>query len=320
MWYKKGDVPEVLNSIHKNYGTLLFYPSVIDYVICDPNVIISPLKSVFEFVFACSIRTKHAIARSIRDTGEITEKQLMECFNASSRTHLPSSSLIALFKHRYILCEITQSARGQKKFLMPCLLKTYANAVKRLLSSPAPILFIAWSQVYGCYNFPTPLGLFPAVVLDLSGTWNCTMCEVRFRNRIQSDVKDKESGATFTVELCKYATYIELCLQRCPNTGKTLTILRQQVLDSLQRVSEKYTHMKPIKWEIGFYCPSSLEEGKNPHPAVLNEEENAPIVDMTCCFKSCSHERVFDLEEKHKCWLAKVSILSIQVNKIANRL
>ena len=309
---KEEDVPEVLDSTHKNYGTLLYYPSVIDYVICDPNVIISPLKSVFEFVFACSIRTKRAIARSIRDTGEITEKELMECFEASSRMHLPSSSLIALLRHRYILCEIIHSAGGQKMFFMPCLLKTDAmNAIDHReghLSFPAPILFVAWSQVYRCYNCPTPLGLFPAVAVDLSGTWNCTMCKVRFRNRIQFDVKDKESGATFTVELRKYATYIELCLKRCPNTGKILTALQQQVLDSLQRVSEKYTHMKPIKWELGFYCPSSLEEGGNPHPAVLNGVRNAPIVDMTCCFKSCSHERVFDLEEKHKCWLAKVSI------------
>ena len=312
---KEEDVPKVLDAIHKNYGTLLFYPSVIEYVICDPNVIVSPLKSVFEFVFACSIRTKRAIARSIRDTGEITEKELMECFKASSRAHhLPSCSLIALFKHRYILCEIMHSACDGQKFFMPCLLKTDANAIshrERLLSSPAPVLFVAWSKLCGCYNSPTPLGLFPAVVVDLSGTWNCTMCKVRFRNRIQFDVKDKESGATFTVELCKYATYIELCLKRCPNTGKILANLQQQVLDSLQRVSEKYTHMKPIKWEIGFYCPSSLEEGGNPHPAVLNGVGNAPIVDMTCCFKSCSCGRIFYLEEKHKCWLAKVSMLSI---------
>ena len=308
---KEEDISYVLDSIHKNYGTLLYYPSVIDYVICDPNVIISPLKSVFEFVFACSSHLKRGRARSIRDTGEITEKDLVDCFEASSCTHLPPPSLIALLMHRYILCEIKRD--DKKFFFMPCLLRTNADAIsrrERYFSFPAPILFITcrYQVDQGYYSStPIPLGVFPAVVVDLSGTWN--LFKVRFRNQIQFAVPDEESGATFIVELCKYATYIELYFKNRPNTGKILATLCHQVLDSLQRVSEKYTHMKPIKWELGFCCPSSLEEGGNPHPAVLNRVGNAPIVDMTCCL--CSLECVYDLEEKHKCWLSKVSILSI---------
>ena len=149
----ENELPQVLHAIHENYGTILYYSCLPNLVICDPNVILWPLKSVFEFVFACNSCTKYKIANRIRNTREISEKVLNTCFETSN---LPTADIVTLFKHRLILCEPVE--KGVEKYFIPCLLRSnhaIAKEVQDLASlDPAPILFVPQSK--SCHDSPSP--------------------------------------------------------------------------------------------------------------------------------------------------------------------
>ena len=299
----ENELPRVLEYIHKNYGTILYYPGVLEDVICDPNVILLPLKSVFEFVFACEFVTQITATKRIRNTGEISQNDLDFCFKKDG-VSLSTLQVIKLFKHCHILCET-----GYKEFFMPCLLRTdnsiieEANDPQCLASlDPAPILFVPTSKFQR--NCATPLGVFSALAVKMTadGKWKCKKSEFCFRNRIQFGVFDRTSGRTHTVELRLYATYIEFRHIHGPiNTNKRLVTFHRELCNALDHISQQFSHTKAIKWEWGFYCPGSLKEGGRPHLALV--ERNIPAVEMTCNFKtSCCNRGITDLEEKHKIW------------------
>ena len=299
----ENELPLVLKYIHKNYGTILYYPDVLeDIVICDPDVILSPLKSAFEFVFACKFVTKGAVTKRIRSTGEISHDDLEYCFKKDG-VSLPTPDVIALFKHCHILCET-----GCREFFMPCLLQTdnniieEANDPQNLASlNPAPILFVPTSEFQ--INCATPLGVFSALVVEMSadGKWKCNKSEFCYKNRIQFDVVDRTSGRTYTIELRLYATYIELRHIHGLIDSKVLVAFHRELCDALDRVSQQFGHTKGIKWNWGFYCPGSLSEGGRPHLALVKRDVPA-VQDMTCIFDPPCGNRIIDLEEKHKRW------------------
>ena len=299
----ENELPKVLKYIHENYGTILYYADVLkDIVICDPDVILSPLKSAFEFVFACKTVTKKTVIKRIRSTGEISQDDLEYCFK-KDRVSLSTPDVIALFKHCHILCET-----GCKEFFMPCLLQTdnniteEANDPQKLASlNPAPILFVPTSKFQR--NCATPLGVFSALVVKMSadGKWNCNKSKFCFRNRIQFDVVDRTSGRTYTIELRLYATYIELRHIHGPIDTKVLVAFHRELCDALDRISQQFGHTKAIKWNWGFYCSGSLSEGGRPHLALVKRDVPA-VQDMTCDFDPPCCKRITDLEEKHKKW------------------
>ena len=298
----ENELPDVLKYIHKNYGTILYYPGVLnDTVICDPDVILSPLKSAFEFVFACEFVTQKAVAKRIRNTGEISQANLECCFKKDG-VSLPTTDVIELFKHCHILCETSS-----KDFFMPCLLQSDSSIIEEAndsqslaLLNPAPILFVPKSRFQR--NCATPLGVFSALMVEMSadGKWKCNKSEFCFKNRIQFDVLDNNSGRKHTIELRLYATYIELRHMHGPIDTKMLVTFHHELCNALDRISQQFSHTKAIKWEWGFYCPSSLKEGGCPHLALV--EQNFPAVEMTCNFEPPYHKRITDLEDKHKIW------------------
>ena len=298
----ENELPVVLKYIHKNYGTILYYPGVLNnIVICDPDVILSPLKSVFEFVFACEFVTQITVTKRVRNTGEISQDNLEFCFKKDG-VSLPTPDVIALFKHCHILCETSS-----KEFFMPCLLQTDNSIIKEAIDSqslaslnPAPILFVPTSKFQR--NCATPLGVFSALVVEMSadGKWKCNKSEICFRNRIQFDVFDRTSGRTHTIELRLYATYIELRHIHGPIDTNMLVTFHRELYNALGRISQQFSHTKAIKWEWGFYCPGSQKESGRPHLALV--ERNIPAVEMTCNFEPPCRKRITDLEEKHKLW------------------
>ena len=295
------ELPLVLKHVHKNYGTILYYPDVLkDIVICDPDVILSPLKSAFEFVFTCKTVTKEKVIKRIRSTGEISQDDLEYCFK-KDKVSLSTPDVIALFKHCHILCET-----GCKEFFMPCLLQTdnniieEANDPQKLASlNPAPILFVPTSKFQR--NCATPLGVFSALVVKMSADrkWKCN--KFCFKNRIQFDVVNRTSGRTYTLELRLYATYIELRHIHGPIDTKVLINFHRELCDALDRISQQFGHTKGIKWNWGFYCPGSLKKSSRPHLALV-ERDIPAVKDMTCIFDPPCHKRITDLEEKHKKW------------------
>ena len=300
----------ILHYIHKHYGTLLYYPKVpglCDKVICDPNIILHLFTQTFLFSFACNpghIET----AKSIRATGEIPH-DLMETICATqSADPIPTSEIVALLKDRYILYESVHSAAGTRSYFMPCLLQPDSSVVNEAsdpttLSSlnPAPLLLVPRSTGY------VPLGLFPALVVKMSDTWDLNVRE-RFRNRIQFKVRQEGKPAR-RVEFRQHPSYLELRLlhkeaQQAMDFS-VLTTFRQQLWEALREVSSEYPHMRDIIWWFGFYCPGGLQPGGQPHSAVCLRKDLVPV-DMECFHEPCCEEEDFLLDDKHKSWF-KVS-------------
>jgi len=310
----------ILRYIHKHYGTLLYYPKVpglCDRVICDPNIILHPFTRTFLIAFACNpglIET----AKSIRATGEIPH-YLMETVCATKSADLiPTSEIRALFKDRYILYENICTATGIKNYFMPCLLQPDHSVVKEASNpttlpshNPAPLQLVPHSSGY------VPLGLFPALVVKMSDTWDLKRGK-RFRNRIRFNVR-QEGKQTRRIEFLQHPSYLELrLLDKEQQQGMDLSILstcRQQLVEALHEVSSQYQHMKDVVWRYGFYCPGGLQRGGQPHSAVCltkvektcPRKEIAPV-DMECIHDPCCEEEHFLLEAKHISWF-KVSSL-----------
>ena len=300
----------ILHYIHKHYGTLLYYPKVAGLcgkVICDPNIILHLFTQTFLFSFACNpghIKT----ATSIRATGEIPHDLLETICATQSADPIPTSEIVALLKNRYILYESVRTATCTGSYFMPCLLQPDSSVVKEgsdptTLSSlnPAPLLLVPRSTGY------VPLGLFPALVVKMSHTWDLNIRE-RFRNRIQFKVRQEGKPAR-KVELRQHPSYLELRLLhkevRQAMDFSVLTTCRQQLWEALCEVSSKYHHMKDVVWRFGFYCPGGLQPGGQPHSAVCLAKDLVPV-DMECFHEPCCEEEDFLLEDMHKSWF-KVS-------------
>jgi len=299
----------ILRYIHKHYGTLLYYPKepgLCDRVICDPNIILHPFTRTFLIAFACNpghIET----AKSIRATGEIPHDLMETVCATKSADPIPTSEIIALFKDRYILYENVCTATGTRSYFMPCLLQPDPTEVKKAsdpstLSSlnPTPLQLVPYSTGY------VPLGLFPAMAVRLSRTWDLKRGE-RFRNRIRFKVR-QEGKPTMMVEFHQHHSYLELhvLLKEAQVIDlSVLTTCRQQLWKILHEVSSKYPHMEDVKWRFGFYCPGGLQTGGHPHSAVC-QTKGLPPVDMECFHEPCCEEEDFPLEDKHTSWF-KVS-------------
>jgi len=316
----------VLCYIHKNYGTLLYYPKVpglCNRVICDPNVILRPLTRTIIISFACKLGDAN-IAEAIRKSGEIPRQVMEEVCATGSKDPIPTSEIVDLLKDRYILYESDRTETEGRKYFMPCLLRPHPSVFDEAdyLSSldPAPLQLVPKHDkdaVCGRSQGYVPLGLFPALVVKMSHIW-ILYEEDRFKNRIQFMIKQR-GKQTRMVELREYADYLELCLlpptsKEEPQVKTDLSILidcRQQLWDSLHKVSSQHPHMKDVVWHFGFYCPGGLQCGGQLHSAICPTEEKEKIVedgpvDMECFHKPRCNNRIFNLETKHKSWF-KVS-------------
>jgi len=169
------------------------------------------------------------------------------------------------------------------------------NPITLLSLTPAPLQLVPRSTGY------VPLGLFPALVVDMSEAWDLKEGE-RFRNRIQFKVRAKDKP-TSTVEFRQHPSYLELRLLKQASTEMDLSVLvycHQQLWKALLQVSSRYLHMRNVVWQCGFCFPGSLQSGGQPHSAVCMTNENP--MDMECVHKPCCKEEDFHLEDKHKSW------------------
>ena len=304
---KKGGI---LHYIHKHYGTLLYYPKVAglcNKVICDPNIVLHPFTQTFLFAFACNPGHVET-AKSIRASGEIPHDLMETVCATQSADPIPTSEIIALLKDRYILYESVRTAAGTTSYFMPCLLQPDPTVVEEASNpttlaslNPAPLQLVPHSAGF------VPLGLFPAMVVKMSHTWDFENGE-RFRNRIQFKVR-QEGKPTRRVEIRQYPSYLELrLLHKETRQGMDLRVLntcRQQLWEALCEISSEYPHMQDVVWRFGFYCPGGLQPGGQPHSAVCRTNDLAPL-DMECIHDPRCTEDDFLLEDKHMNWF-KVS-------------
>ena len=242
----------ILQYIHKYYGTLLYYPKVAglcNRVICDPNIILHTFTQTFLFSYGC-IEGHEQTAKSIRATGEIRHDIMETICAKGSHKPIPTSEIVALLKCRYILYENICTEEGTRSYFMPCLLqretpKKETGDLTTLSSlDPAPLQLIPRSTGY------VPLGLFPALVVEMSDTWD--LKGERFRNRVQFKVR-QEGKPTGMVEFCRCSSHLELrFLHTTCSEEADFSILnscRQQLWEALCKISSEYPHMKNVIWQ-----------------------------------------------------------------------
>ena len=178
------------------------------------------------------------------------------------------------------------------------MVKDASNPTTLSSLTPAPLLLVPRSTGY------VPLGLFPALVVKLSHTWDLKEKD-RFRNRIQFKVR-AGNKPTITVEFRQHPNYLELRLPKQASQEMDLNILiccRRKLWEALVQVSSEYRHMEKVIWHVGFYCPCGLQPEGKPHSAVCKRVEDTPV-DMECYMD----EQDYRLESKHKIWFTVSSL------------
>ena len=325
-------LPHVLKMIHERYGTLLHYstvPGLCEKVLCTANIILLPFKRIFEFVFACDDLADYAEAEHIRKTGVISHKTLKRHCHTNSPDSIPTSEFINLLKDRCILYENNPSTNSAISYFMPCLLQADHSVVTEAGNpsalahlNPGPLQLVptipgSLSKTYRCAY--VPLGLFPAMVVKMSQTWEVNGKEV-FRNRIQFYIQHK--GEEAKVEFRQHVCNLELRLlpmsSKCsPINSVLLHSCRKQLWQALEEVSSKYPHMQNLGWKLGFYCPASLQPGGTPHVAVcLTDNE---LNKMKCLDPDCVKNNRSSLTRKHRCWL-EVGTSTYCIHSLCNAL
>ena len=257
------DVPQVLQYIHQNLGTILFYEEVEglnELVICDPNVL---FKSIYHLV-AVSFggeKAYHTSADEVRKTGEIPISELQKHIDAQpSSSLLTNDNVIKLLKHFKILTELRDGI-----FFMPCLLQpdhSLELTHEQLLDLCIPPLLVRFDGNY------IPVGVFSALVVKLlQSLWEPDP-EYRYRNRISFLNEDGLSS----VELIIYPDYLEFRIPIDNHTeeepeeiNRFCMGVRKTVVDALEAILDLHEHTKRVKFQLGFYCPGSFQGDNQPH-------------------------------------------------------
>ena len=257
------DVPQVLRYIHQCLGTILFYEQVEglnELVICDPNVL---FKSIYHLVAVSFAGEKayHTSAAEIRKTGEIPIGELQEHIDAQpSSSLLTNDHVIKLLKHFKILTELRDGM-----FFMPCLLQpnhSLTLTTEQLLGLCIPPLLVSFDGNY------IPVGVFSALVVKLTqSSWEPDP-EYRYRNYISFLNKDGLSSVVLII----FPAYLEFRIPIDNHTEEEpeeihqfCMEVRKTVVDTLKAVLDLHEHTKKVGFQLGFYCPGSLQAAGQPH-------------------------------------------------------
>ena len=264
-------VPYVLEFLHYNLGTILYYPeikSLNDYVIVNPNVLFRGISSLVTVSFIGSGPQQKAV-HTIRETGEIPVNIITLDQPLSESCPLTNQHVVDLLVHFKLLHIFNES------YFMPCLLMPDPTVAPSLISmevlgiSPPPLLILFEDGF-------VPVGLFSGVVNELSTKWKLDK-ENRFRNRVNFIVPPGHFELRQCLKYIEVRAYEISCI--CPEIRKTVCI-------SLNEVINVQPHLNNTKFKFGFYCPDSHMSGY-PHPCEYNDD-NIPA--LICCKRS----RCFD--------------------------
>ena len=260
----ENDIPEVLRYIHRCLGTILFYEEVQglnELVICDPNVL---FRSIYQLV-AVSFggdEAQHTITTEIRKTGEIPERVLERIVIQPSSSLIMNEHIIELLKHFKILTKLHYDDRIA--YFMPCLLqpnKSCELSCEALQTLCPPPLLVRFDGNY------IPIGIFSALAVKLSqSSWEPDRDE-RYRNHILF-----HTDGVFPVELIVHPAYLEFRIrianyeeeepdeihEFCMDVCKT-------VVSTLKSILGLHEHTKKAGFQLGFYCPGSFQDDRQPH-------------------------------------------------------
>ena len=260
----ENDVPEVLRYIHRCLGTILFYDEVQglnELVICDPNVLFRGIYQLVAVSFGGD-EAQHTITTEIRKTGEIPERVLERTVIQPSSSLIMNEHIIELLKHFKILTKLHYDDRIA--YFMPCLLqpnKSCELSCEALQTLCPPPLLVRFDGNY------IPIGIFSALAVKLSqSSWEPDRDE-RYRNHILF-----HTDGVFPVELIVHPAYLEFRIrianyeeeepdeihEFCMDVCKT-------VVSTLKSILGLHEHTKKAKFQLGFYCPGSFQDDRQPH-------------------------------------------------------
>ena len=258
------DVPQVLQYIHRYFGTILFYEEVQglnELVVCDPNVLFGSIYQLVAVSFA-GTRVHHTSAAEVRKTGEIPSKVLERISSQPSSSLLTNEHIIELLKHFKILTEIISD--DSITYFMPCLLQpdnSLQLSCEALQALYPPPLLVRFDGNY------IPIGVFSALVVKLSQrSWEPDR-DMRYRNHILF-----HTDGVFPVELRVHPAYLEFHITIINYKEEEPTEIHEfcmevckTVVDTLKSILDLHEHTKKTKFQLGFYCPGSFQADDQPH-------------------------------------------------------
>ena len=294
----------ILQYLHDKFGTVLYYRKLTKLrlrVIVNTNVIMGPPSRLFLMAFG-ALKTEQQTAEHIRATGEISHHLMIKVCSPddddASDDDIPTDEIVELLKARYILFENAQSSSNEPVYFMPALLYPDHNVAKES-SNPDHLVSLSFPPVvFLPSSGDVPLGQFPATAVNLSKHWKPDE-KNRYRNRIRFYAKFKDSRLLH-VELRTLSTHLEFRVLSKPSTDTSLMVESIRKLSKVfAEVSSLYSHTQNITWEVGFYCPHSLQSGQQPHTATCISIDDPQ--EMICSQKDCEGGLI-PLNDKHRSW------------------
>ena len=312
----KEDLPDVLEYLHDNFGTILYYRSLEKLskrVILNVNLIMKPPSELFATAFG-AMKGLPNTAKTIRQTGEIPEYLMKKaCSTSSSESCIPTDEIVELLESRYILYKNVQTSRKENVYFLPCLLLPDHNIIKES-DNPKFLSGLTYSPllVIPSTGF-IPLGFFQASVVKFSQEKKWKLDKLhRFRNRIRFYFNNR----SLHVEIRSLPGCLEVHIVNIATCKQDLIPeFRFELLKVLDEVTSLSPHTKNVHWDLGFYCPYGLEFGKC-HPArcevdSANQEVFCNELDVVACETIGCRETSVELVNKQKCWFMVRAVMKL---------
>ena len=318
-------VQEALWFFHHDIGSLMYYsdiPSMVDTVICDPQVVFDSISKLIIDKFKCSNRAlKPREVKDFHEIGQFSLSHISDKTECQQTGHLKLNQLMDLLEHLNILAAVKQDEEGSQaepKFIMPAVMK-YASESELLPPSISSKDQASPLKIHFRSGF-VPFGVFCAGTAHLiahqdsmSPKWQ--LCEHQVRKNKVKFIID----SAFIATLISRPQYIMVCIERHPRARCKLTLeeicttVRQTIVGTLETVISKMkykpyeslhlTSKQPL--ELAFACCNCLEDSHSDHLMIVAKDENGH---HAICLKSGI---TFDLEDMHLIWFKVRRILVI---------
>ena len=289
----------VLKHFHNYFGTILFYPDISRlsrWVICDANVIFKPISQLIAASFGEN--TDYVLAERIHQSGQFS-LSVMERVVALIEEHpveIPALAIIDLLKHHNIISEL-QTHDASTIYFMPCLLRPDIKIIEETPEQihkldPAPLVI---QFPFGCI----PVGLFPALIVQLSKKWILQYHFQQYKNRVRF-IGDKQTMSRIDVILRTDKIELRVDCKKLEYTRQLCVHALSEVRSAMDEVKRTVSYMSDHRFEFGFYCPALSVQPIGMHFAVCYNLEEP--LEMLCTHSVHCKEKSFDLQQKHKIW------------------
>ena len=292
------NIGDVLSVIHRQFGTILFYPeiaSLTELVICNPNIIFKPISNLIAIAFG---EDRHAplLTEQIRCSGQFNPDLIERMMAPLNRDGgVQSNAIVDLMKHRSIISEVC-NPYGNVVYFMPSLLRPDPSvgeetkeSLEKLEFSP---LLVRFPDGY------IPIGLFASLVVQLSTKWTLKD-QQQYKNHI-SLIENRKTLSEIT--FIQRANVLELRID-CDSIleARKVCINALELVDqAINDIKSSHEYMQNTRHDFGFYCPQSLQGNDKPHFAVCLDIKKPEK--MLCTNVNPCHKKRFLLLPKHKIW------------------